>query len=144
MIELNTLEDIRDINTADNMFGKALYERMEWFFNNLGVNRMEDIETVRLFAIESQDELEGLIIIKDNLNDNIEYIERSFIYITENNNIINHISFLHFNFFNQDLDLTKEYIIREDLINNQLYKDIINPHVDNVYNEDWEKKHHEG
>jgi hypothetical protein len=145
MIEVNNLGDIKHLTVADNLFGQALFERMNFFFENLDVHDMKEIENVSLYALESQDELENLIIIKDNLDDNIEYIERSFIYLTdEEKNVTNHVSFIHFMFYNQDTDMSKEYIIKEDMITNEDYIKIIGPHVQDVYNEVWEQQYHEG
>jgi hypothetical protein len=83
------------------------------------------------------------------LKDDVEFVERSFVYIHEGDHLPEmtmpdgHISFLHFSIRDHDLDLTTEFMIREDLINNTEIKNIINPHVTDVYNEEWEQRYHD-
>lgn len=141
---ISNVRDTVDL-LAEGNFGKAVYERLKWLLENFDVKTLDDIETYDLFTLDSEKDLEGFIIIEDNLSQNIEYIERSFIYQhgENENEITSHESFLHFVFVDQDLDTAKEYMIQEDWIQNEEYTKIILPHVENVYNEPWEKVYHE-
>lgn len=140
--ELRPLGDGSVVN-VNGAFMSAMKERLEFLTQDSEDNILDD-GTFSLFALRNEDELaSSQIVVNGNINDEVEFVERSFVYFTnDNGDIVDHKSFLHFNFLDQDFDRSDEYVIQEDLITNKEYLEAILPHVDDVYNEQWEKDYH--
>jgi hypothetical protein len=153
MKKIKNLEEVGKLvpPSPETDYPEALASSIGEFVKELtdafGGNELDD-DIVELYALDSESELIANVIIEENLDDNIEFVERRFVYFTgmgeEGAEVKYFIPILYFSKRIQELDKSIFYIIGEELILDEGFKNIIEPHIENVYNEPWEKQYHEG